>query len=145
MVDNSNKKSSVYNTLSKINVNEYVEKKGMFNYLSWAYAVQELLKKYPNATWGTETYERTYKKDGVSVTEKRPYMETPSGFYVSTWVEVDGIKRTFTHPVLDNRNRALMEVNSFQINTSQQRCLTKNIALFGLGLYIYAGEDLPNE
>ena len=143
MVDNSNKKSSVYNTLSKINVNEYVEKKGMFNYLSWAYAVQELLKKYPNATWGTETYERTYKKDGVSVTEKRPYMETPSGFYVSTWVEVDGIKRTFTHPVLDNRNRALMEVNSFQINTSQQRCLTKNIALFGLGLYIYAGEDLP--
>ena len=45
MVDNLNKKSSVYNTLSKINVNEYVEKKGMFNYLSWAYAVQELLKK----------------------------------------------------------------------------------------------------
>ena len=80
IVDNSNKKSSVYNTLSKINVNEYVEKKGMFNYLSWAYAVQELLKKYPNATWGTETYERTYKKDGVSVTEKRPYMETPSVF-----------------------------------------------------------------
>ena len=145
MVDNSNKKSSVYNTLSKINVNEYVEKKGMFNYLSWAYAVQELLKKYPNATWGTETYERTYKKDGVSVTEKRPYMETPSGFYVKTWVEIDGVKQYFTHPVLDNRNRALMEVNSFQINTSTMRCLTKNLALFGAGLYIYAGEDLPNE
>ena len=72
-------------------------------------------------------------------------METPSGFYVQTWVKVNDIKRSFTHPVLDNRNASLMEVNSFQINTSTMRCLTKNIALFGLGLYIYAGEDLPNE
>tara|TARA_R110000744_G_scaffold74060_2_gene148136 strand:- start:6101 stop:6538 length:438 start_codon:yes stop_codon:yes gene_type:complete len=145
MVELKKKVDNVFDTLSKINVNKNVEKKGRFNYLSWTYAIQELLKAYPNATWGNEEYEKSYKKEGVVITEKRPYMETPSGFYVQTWVKVNDIKRSFTHPVLDNRNASLMEVNSFQINTSTMRCLTKNIALFGLGLYIYAGEDLPNE
>ena len=72
MVDNSNKKSSVYNTLSKINVNEYVEKKGNFNYVSWANIVSVVKKKYPGMTWGVDEYEKSYKKENVVITEKRP-------------------------------------------------------------------------
>ena len=145
MAESKKKVDNVFETLSAINVNEYVEKKGNFNYVSWANIVSVVKKKYPGMTWGVEEYEKSYKKESVVITEKRPYMETASGFYVKTWVEIDGVKQYFTHPVLDNRNRALMEVNSFQINTSTMRCLTKNLALFGAGLYIYAGEDLPNE
>ena len=70
-------------------------------------------------------------------------MKTDSGYFVQVTVDVDGVKRTQVHPVLDNRNQPIKEPNAFQINTSIQRCLAKAIALHGLGLYIFAGEDLP--
>ena len=70
-------------------------------------------------------------------------MRTGAGCFVKVTVWSGGIARTQVHPVLDNRNKPIEEPNAFQVNTSIQRCLAKAIALHGLGLYIYAGEDLP--
>ena len=127
--------SKFFEKLNAINVNEYTEKKGQFTYLSWAWAVRELLKVDPEATW--EIVE--WGIDG----NKQPFMQTQAGCFVQVTVWVGGIARTQVHPVLDNRNQTIAEPNAFQINTSIQRCLAKAIALHGLGLYIFAGEDLP--
>ena len=128
----SKAKESTFMRLFKTDVNEYVKKKGQFNYLSWAYAVQELKRACPTARWGV-----TKAEDGS------PFFKTECGYFVDVWVEVDGISLSQIHPVLDNRNQAIEEPNAFQINTSLQRALAKAIALHGLGLYIFAGEDLP--
>ena len=130
------KKESLFEQLDSINVNEYTEKKGQFTYLSWAWAVRELLKVAPDATW--KIHEWGY--DGVS---RQPYMQTEAGCFVQVTVTVHDIERTQVHPVLDNRNQTIEKPNAFQVNTSIQRCLAKAIALHGLGLYIYAGEELP--
>ena len=129
------KSNSVFKVLDKINVNEFTQKKGQFTYLSWAWAVRELLKVAPDATWEIHEY--------GDYTEARPYMKTDSGCFVKVTLTVNDIPRTQIHPVLDHRNQPIKEPNAFQINTSIQRCLAKAIALHGLGLYIYAGEDLP--
>jgi hypothetical protein len=133
-MDSENKvpQTNYFAELYTINVNKHVEKKGQFNYLSWAYAVAELLKRHPDATWEIIEY------NGL------PYNETPLGFFVKVAVTVNNVTRSQIHPVLDNNNRPIAKPTSFQINTSIQRCLVKAISLHGLGLYIYAGEDLPD-
>jgi len=128
---------NTFETLNSINVNEYTEKKGNFTYLSWAWAIRELLKIAPDATWHVFEY-----SDGNGGSQ--PYMKTDTGYFVKVSVTVNGLSRTQTHPVLDNRNQTIEKPNAFQINTSHARCLAKAIALHGLGLYIYAGEDLPH-
>ena|SRR5699024_279656 len=125
--------SNYFTELAKINVSEHVEKKGQFSYLSWTFAVNELRKRYPDATWEVKRF------DG------KPFMNTELGYFVEVSVTVNGIELSQIHPVLDNRNRPIDNPNPFHINTSIQRCLVKAIALHGLGLYIYAGEDLPTE
>jgi len=119
--------SDTFSVLSKINVNEYTEQKGKFTYLSWAFAVQELLKVCPEATW--EMLEPTTYPDGTMI----------------VWCKItaEGVTRTAYLPVMDNRNAPIAKPNAFQVNTAMQRCLAKAISLLGLGLYIYAGEDLP--
>jgi len=131
--------AEIFRNLNELNVNEYTAKKGNFTYLSWAWAVRELLKVAPNATWVVHEFEE-WHEHGSS---KQPYMKTDTGYFVQVTVTVNMIDRTQVHPVLDNRNQTIDEPNAFQINTSIQRCLAKAIALHGLGLYIYAGEDLP--
>ena len=126
---------SVFNELNKINVNNFTEKKGTFTYLSWAWAVRELLQVSPDATW--EIHE--WGLEG----NRQPYMKTEAGCFVKVTVTVNNIERTQVHPVLDHRNKTIEEPDAFQINTSIQRCLAKAIGLHGLGLYLYAGEDLP--
>ena len=128
----SKTKQSTFNKLFKIDVNKYVKKKGKFKYLSWAYAVQELKKVCPSARWGI-----TKAEDGS------PFFQTACGYFVEVWVDVDGVSLSQVHPVLDNRNNPIESPNAFHINTSLQRALAKCIALHGLGLYIFAGEDLP--
>ncbi len=123
---------STFMKLYKTDVSKYIEKKGQFNYLSWANAVAELKKACPTARWGV-----TKAEDGS------PFFVTKCGYFVDVWVEVDGISLSQIHPVLDNRNQSIEQPNAFQINTSLQRALAKCIALHGLGLYIFAGEDLP--
>ncbi|MFC7411409.1 DUF1071 domain-containing protein [Hydrogenophaga atypica] len=117
--------------LYAINVNEYVEKKGGFSYLSWPYAVAQLRLADPSATWEVRRFDRL------------PFLITEAGVFVEVAVTVQGVTLSQIHPVLDGRNRPLLSPTAFDINTSIQRCLVKAIALHGLGLYIYAGEDLP--
>ena len=125
------KDANYFVALSTINVTEYVEKKGQFNYLSWPFAVSQLRQFDPRATWEVKRF------DGL------PYLNTELGVFVEVAVTVQGITLSQIHPVLDSKNRPIMAPTSFDINTSIQRCLVKAIALHGLGLSIYAGEDLP--
>tara|TARA_R100000700_G_C3153637_1_gene131541 strand:- start:391 stop:948 length:558 start_codon:yes stop_codon:yes gene_type:complete len=128
---------SAFSVLSKIDVSEHTEKKGKYTYLSWAWAVKVLLEEFPKATWQVHTF----VDNGI----ESPYMRTNAGCFVQVSVEIDKVIRTQIHPVLDHMNKSVDEPNAFQINNSIQRCLAKAIALHGLGLYIYAGEDLPTE
>lgn len=120
-----------YAELAKIDVSEHIEKKGKFSYLSWAWAVDQLRRLHPTATWEVKRF------DGM------PYMKTELGYFVEVSVTVEGIELSQIHPVLDNKNKPIQKPSPFDINTSIQRCLVKAIALHGIGLYIYAGEDLP--
>jgi hypothetical protein len=117
--------------LNQINVNDHVEKKGQFSYLSWPYAVAQLRLADSSAFWEVRRF------DGL------PYLKTETGYFVEVAVTVQGITLSQVHPVLDAKNRPIYEPTAFDINTSLQRCLVKAIALHGLGLYVYAGEDLP--
>jgi hypothetical protein len=123
--------SNYFVELSKINVNEHVERKGQFSYLSWPFAVSQLRQFDPVATW------QVLRFDGL------PYLNTEAGCFVEVSVCVKGISLSQIHPVLDSKNRPILAPTAFDINTSIQRCLVKAIALHGLGLYLYSGEDLP--
>ena len=119
-----------FSQLNGINVSEHVEKKGQFSYLSWPFAVAQLRNADPTATWEVKRF------DGL------PYLKSEAGYFVEVAVTVNGITLSQIHPVLDIRNKPILAPNSFDINTSIQRCLVKAIALHGLGLSIYMGEDL---
>ena len=142
--------NEVFKTLNAINVNENTEKKNGLTYLSWAWAWAELKKVYPGATYQIKHF------DG------RPYLYDENlGYMVMTEITIDGITHEMWLPVMDGANKAMKDkpytvqtkykeitvqaATMFDINTAIMRCLTKNIAMFGLGLYIYAGEDLPEE
>lgn len=117
--------------LNHINVSEHIEKKGGFSYLSWPFVVAQLRLAEPTATWEVRRF------NGL------PYLASEAGVFVEVAVTVQGVTLSQIHPVLDGRNRPIVAPTAFEINTSIQRCLVKAIALHGLGLYIYAGEDLP--
>jgi len=117
-----------YLELRKINVNENTEKKGRFTYLSWAWAVDQLLQLDPSATW---RYDQP--------------MAFGDTLMVFCTVTAFGKEMTAQLPVMNNQNKAMPNPDAFAVNTAMQRCLAKAIALHGLGLYIYAGEDLPDE
>lgn len=119
---------SNYQKLRAINVNEHTEKKNGLTYLSWAWAVDQLLMQDPEATW--------------SYGEPVKFGET---LMVFCTVTAFGKPMTAQLPVMDYRNKAIPNPDAFAVNTAMQRCLAKAIALHGLGLYIYAGEDLPDE
>ena len=118
--------------LLKINVNDHIEKKGNLSYLSWAWAWAEVLKIDPTARYTVHEY------DGLPLV----YLKDQTGM-VKVSVEIKGDIKTCLLPVLDHRNKPIQNPDSFAVNTSIMRCLAKCIALHGLGLYIYAGEDLP--
>jgi hypothetical protein len=117
--------------LNQIDVSQHIEKKGNFAYLSWPWAVQQLRQADPGATWSVVRF------NGL------PFLKTDCGYFVEVAVSVQGVTLSQIHPVLDARNNPIESPNSFDINTSIQRCLVKSIALHGLGLSVYAGEDLP--
>lgn len=139
------KKLSVFETLNKINVNEFKEKKGSYDYLSWSDAVQYVLSEFPDATWETHEFDVPMNKGEDFGWHKCPYMITDSGCFVKVSVTIEGVTRTEVHAVMDNYNKAIKEPTATQINNSIKRCLVKCFALFGLGLYIYRGEDLPED
>ena len=118
--------------LLKINVNGHLEKKGNLSYLSWAWAWAEVLKIDPGARWTAHEWDNS------------PVMVLRNGTaMVKVSVEIKGDIKTCILPVMDNRNKAIVDPDAFAVNTAIMRCLAKAIAMHGLGLYIYAGEDLP--
>lgn len=123
-----------FEDLNSVNVADKVEKKGKLSYLSWAWAWAELKKRYPDSTY--RIYENA---DGLF------YHTDGKTCWVKTGVTVNGIEHIEYLPVMNNYNKsiALSDVTSFDVNTAIQRSLTKAVARHGLGLYIYAGEDLP--
>ena len=126
-----------FKTLSAIDVNSKTEKKGQFTYLSWAFAWAELKKLYPNSV------AKVYHDSNTNM----PYFASSSGVMVKVGVTVNDLEHINYLPVMDYRNASIPadKVNMMDINKAIQRCTVKAIALHGLGLYIYAGEDLPEE
>ena len=124
--------------LLKLNVNEHTEKKNGLTYLSWAWAWAEALKADPTANFEVRGFET---KDG----QTSPYMDVNGTAMVWVTVTMLGQGRTCMLPVMNHRNQPIQSPDAFQVNTAIMRCMTKALALHGLGLYIYAGEDLPEE
>ena len=132
----SEKKKSVFETLNSINVNGHTEKKNGLTYLSWAWAWAEVKKNYPDAfyTIYEDAEGMLYHTDGRTC-------------WVKTGVTINGQEHIEYLPVMDFRNNSIPvdKVTSTDVNKTIQRSLTKACARHGLGLYIYAGEDLPEE
>jgi len=148
----------VFEELYAVNVNEHTEGKKTgengkeLTYLSWTFAWAETKKRYPNASY-------TVWKDEKGL----PYAyDNNTGYIVYTSVTIEGITHEMWLPVMDGKNKAMKssaykyldrwgkekiveQASMFDINKTIMRCLTKNLAMFGLGLYIYAGEDLPED
>lgn len=115
-----------YKELRQINVSQHIEKKNGLSYLSWSWAVDQLLQLDDSATW--------------EYLEPKQFGES---MMVFCKVTAFGKSRIAQLPVMDFRNQAIPNPNAYQVNTAMQRCLAKAISLHGIGLYIYAGEDLP--
>ena len=155
--------TNVFNKLKDINVTGYVEKKNGLNYLSWAYAWQEVMRLYPLAVYEIERF------------DDKPYLyDEKTGYMVFTRMRINDIEREMWLPVMDGANKAMLDheytykvakyeypngiktkvgeetktveaATMFDINKTIMRCLVKNLAMFGLGLALYSGEDLPEE
>lgn len=144
---------NVFENLNKINVNDKTEVKDngktKLTYLSWAWAWAEVKKAYPNAQYEIKKFENNL-----------PYVfDEKTGYMVFTSVTIEGITHEMWLPVMDSNNKAMKAepyeyttkygtktvetATMFDVNKTIMRCLTKNLSMFGLGLYIYAGEDLP--
>lgn len=146
----------IFKTLNQINVNDHTEKKQNLTYLSWAWAWAEFMKVCPSAKYEIKKF------------DDKPYLyDEKTGYMVFTSITVDDDTKEMWLPVMDNSNKAMKDhpykyqvknwntgqmvdrvceaASMFDINKTLMRCLVKNMAMFGLGLYIYAGEDLPEE
>ena len=146
----------VFKTLKQINVNDKTEKKGGMTYLSWAFAWDELKRAYSDATYDIKFFNNL------------PYCyDENTGYMVFTTVTIESLTHSMWLPVMNGANKAMKKdtytykknkwengkkilidaeveaATMFDINKTIMRCLVKNMAMFGLGLYIYAGEDLP--
>ena len=119
--------------LLKLNVNEHTEKKGNLTYLSWAWAWDLALKADEQATYKVEMF------------GDKCYMDINGTAMVFVTVTIFGKPMTCQLPVMDYKNKAITNPDAFAINTAIMRCMTKALALHGLGLYIYSNEDLPED
>lgn len=145
-------KKTAFEILNAVNVNDHTEVKDTgkvkLTYLSWAWAWAEVKNRFPTASY------EIIKFNGL------PYVyDEKTGFMVYTTVTIEGVTHEMWLPVMDGNNRAMFDhpyevktkynsftvqaATMFDVNKTIMRCLTKNLAMFGLGLYIYAGEDLP--
>ena len=136
-------KMKTFEELYQIDVSERIEKKGDLSYLSWAWAWAEMKKVDANAKVIVHEFPH-YENVGDQVVEiVKPYLQDKGGAMVKVSVTINGHTETEWLPVMDNRNKSITEPTSMDINTAHKRCFVKALALHGLGLYIYAGEDLP--
>jgi len=149
--EETKKEKTLFETLREINVTGHVEKKNGLNYLSWAWAIDEVMKRYPNVVYEIERF------------DDKPYLyDEKTGYMVFTRVRIEDTEREMWLPVMDSNNKAMLDhpytydtkfkknipveaATMFDINKTIMRCLVKNLAMFGLGLALYSGEDLPEE
>lgn len=139
-----------FEKLFALNVNEHTEGRNGFTYLTWSWAWAEFKKVFPEATYEVKMF------------DNKPYIYDENlGYMVMTSVTVEGLTYDMWLPVMDNNNKAMKKdcytvktkfkeikvepATMFDVNKAIMRCLVKNLAMFGLGLYIYSGEDLPEE
>lgn len=144
-------KENFFTKLNAIDVSNYTSDKAGLTYLTWSSAWSELKKLYPDATYNIKKFENNL-----------PYVyDENTGYMVFTDVTIDGLTHEMWLPVMNGSNKAMKSkpyqyktkyanksveaATMFDINKTIMRCLVKNLAMFGLGLYIYAGEDLPEE
>lgn len=147
--------ADVFKELFKVNVNDHTETKDGLTYLSWPFAIAEVCKAFPDFSYKVHRFGDN----------QLPYVyDDVTGYMVSTEVTINGITHEMWLPVMDSKNKAMKAkpysyfvkdrdgksyektveaATMFDINKSIMRCLVKNLAMFGLGLYIYAGEDIP--
>lgn len=125
--------SEVFKTLNNVDVSALTAKKGNFDYLSWSNAVREVSKIFPNITWEMTKW------------DDLPYLKTDLGYFVECSVTIEGLTKTQMMPVLDFKNKTAKQPAANDINKSQMRALTKAIALHGLGIDLWAGEDINGE
>ena len=150
---------ALFEKLVQLDVSNRTEEKNGLTYLSWAWAWQEFKLKCPDSTYSIKTF---HDETGI----EKPYLRDRYGIMVFTSITAKGITYEMWLPVMDGANKAMKDepytykvktnkgetlektvaaATMFDINKTIMRCLVKNIAMFGLGLYIYAGEDLPAE
>ena len=148
---NLSSEKSIFEKFYSLNVSEYVEKKDDLTYLSWTYAWAEAKKRFPNLTYKIHLFGENHL----------PYVyDENTGYMVFTEVTINNLTHTMWLPVMNGSNKAMKNkpytydtkykkglvveaATMFDINKTIMRCLVKNLAMFGLGLYIYSGEDLP--
>lgn len=160
----ANENMSVSSVLRTVNVNNKLDNKPtgkgskILRYLPWSSAWDEILKRYPDSTYEVITFDDAGKRAENSL----PYQRTQLGYMVWTRITIEGTSREMWLPVMDGNNNPLMDspytvtnkwgnetqiapINISDVNRSIMRCLVKNLAMFGLGLYIYSKDDLPSE
>jgi hypothetical protein len=144
-----NTSKEVFEKLNRVDIKPFVKQKNGLSYISWAVAWRMIIELFPDATYEFVNY------DGV------PFKMTPYGAFVSTTMTIGGVTRPMTLPVLDGANKSLKdkayeyttkhgsksvaEITAFDINKAQMRCLVKNASVFGLGIDLYIGYDLPDD
>ncbi len=151
--ETSKKEKSIFETLFNINVGDHIEKKNGLSYLSWPFAWAEVKKIFPDANYKVKLFGEN----------NLPYVyDESTGYMVFTSVTINDLTHEMWLPVMDNSNKSMKSVkytydtnyrknvpvepaSMFDVNKAIMRCLVKNLSMFGLGLYIYAGEDLPEK
>ena len=121
--------ASIWATLSQVDVSDRIEKKQNLSFLSWSWAWGTLMEHYPQAEYSFQEPAEAQRDGSVMV-------------YCT--VTIDGLSRQMWLPVMDFKNQAISNPDVVQVNKAKMRCLVKCLAMFGLGHYIYAGEDLPS-
>lgn len=122
--------AEIWKTLSAINVNENIEKKGNLSYLSWTWAWSTLMEHYPDSYYHFEDHK--LDNGTVEVT-----------CILTIHKDKESVSRSMWLPVMDHKNAAIVNPSSRMVSDAKMRCLCKACAIMGLGLYVYAGEDLP--
>ena len=134
------REGNYFTELAKVDVSEFVAQKGEYDYLPWAHAIDQLCSRYPDADIQVIRFP-LHDLENTLV----PYLQTPTGFYVEVAATVNGVRKSEILPVLNYRNDVIREPDASDINTAIKRCAVKAIAMHGLGIYIYAGEDIPTQ
>lgn len=158
------KAKKIFDLLSKVDVKQYVKKKNGFDYLPWASAFGILFQYYPDTSFRIIEYSqdgceimpdsvktvRKVSEDGTKISSQvrmrgMPYRTVAGGLEMTSEMTINGITRRMTLPVLNFANKPVAVADAMLVNKAQWRCLVKNAALFGLGIILYVGEDLPSE